>query len=212
MEPIIKASSNLPSNLQFILLLSIVLVLALLTIISHFVSLRKDKLRNDNQSAILSQISKTESQFSQLIELLYEKFANTLTLDIAANIIRLCYIRTTYTTVDKIISLVCDECNRKNGKIDTTKISIPLFEYTSNRYYEEAMFLNKLKCKNLPIDTYHSSKVSPEFISNTLLIIIERYDNNDKEAFRTHITTEIHSFFTTLANKNIMYLEKTLTL
>lgn len=139
-----------------------------------------------------------------LLDLLYERHANNLNLDIAVKIIEIVYERAFY----KILSSLSD-CFLK--KVDGVDFSVKCFEkeldgVIKNRYFSDVMVLNKMTCKGISLDL-HLLSVDPSNITKDIIIYIETIQ--DKDGWEMYKLTRrfLENYSTTLINKAQSKLE-----
>jgi hypothetical protein len=150
-----------------------------------------------------------------LIDLLYEKYANNVTLDIAKNIISLTYTKTKFIIRDKVIEMITTKSfYNENNILDTDKVITTLFEFVENRHCEDSMFLNKITCKDVKLDFYHRDLKQTNLLDNIKCALdalnIKKEELNKGFVFN-NITNHFNITYTTIINKTLMKLEEVLT-
>lgn len=186
-------------------------ILTIFTIFVIVTSIIKIKMDNKVTNKLIS----NEHKLGTLLDLLYSRFANNLSLDVAKDIIPLCYLRTKYVIRDKIISLLKTHSYNIDGKFDKAKFRFDLIEFINNRYYEDSMFLGKLSCKSVKLNFYHTDKVKPNEIIDSVCIFL---DTSDFKLTCTNASFQCLDFdaylnimFSTIINKTLIQLESMIT-
>lgn len=203
-DKILDHVSGLPSWMQFVILILIVLMLLLTTIL---------KARSDNK--VNSKLIHNEQKLGTLLDLLYARFANNLSLDVAKEIIQLLYIKNRFLVRDKIIDLLKFHNYEKDGKFNKFQFKYDLIEFINNRYYEDSMFLGKLTCKSIKLNFYHTQYVKPDYIIEQITTFLEISNfklicsNNSSSCI--NLDNHLNSFYQTITNKTLVQLEDLVT-
>jgi hypothetical protein len=202
-EKLITTMTGLPAWMQYSILVMFVLSIVFPII---FKAYQDNKMTN--------KLVDNEKKLGTLLDLLYARFSNNLSVDVAKEIITLTYVRTRYSIRDKIIELLK---NYNNDKEDTEKYKFKydLLEFINNKYYEDSMFLGKLSCKSIKLNFYHTEFIKPDNISDD----INNYLNHINFKLTCNITSSsckdleqyLSTLFQTLTNKTNLQLENIIT-
>jgi len=203
-DKVIDHLAGLPTWMQFTILLSFTLTLIITAVL---------KIRMDNK--VSNKLINNEQKLSTLLDLLYAKFANNLSLDVAKEIINLCYLGTRYKIKDKIIELLRNHNYLNEGKFNKYQFKYDLIEYVNNVYYEDSMFLGKLSCKSVKLNFYHTEKFKPEFIIDSISTFLETTNFKlvctNTSPGCNNIDTYLGTLFQTIINKTLIQLEDTIS-
>ncbi len=201
---VIDNITHLPSWMQFTILLLFTISLIIPTII---------KIKNDNK--ISGKLINNEEKLGTLLDLLYSKFANNLSLEVSKEIIKQRYLITKYLVRDKVIELLKSHNYNEEGKFNKIQFKYDLIEYINNIYYEDSMFLGKLTCKTIKLNFYHTSKIKPEFIIDNITSFIEisnfKLHCSNQGSSCTTLDIYLNTFFQTISNKTLLQLEDIIT-
>lgn len=199
--------SGLPNWMQF----TILIILVLTTVVSFIFKIRSDNKVVKEQMNVSAKLISNEHKFGTLLDLLYSRFANNLSIDVAKEIIPLCYLRTKYVIKDKVIALLKTHNYTPNGLFDKAQFKYDIIEFINNRYYEDSMFLGKLTCKSIKLNFYHNDKVKPEQIIDSISIFLETSNfklNCSMNNFQClEFGNYLDTMFTTIINKTLIQLE-----
>lgn len=199
-DKVINNIGGLPSWMQFTILILFTIMIVVPTI-WKIISEKKitDKLVNN------------ERKLGILLDLLYSKFANNLSVDVAKEIIALSYIRGKFIIRDKIIDLLKVHNYTIEGKFDKYKFKEDLNDFVRNKYYEDSMFLGKMTCKNIKLNFVHIEKIKSDYIVDNISSFLE--NSNFKLTCSLHDSTcnnldiYLSTFYQSIINKTLIELE-----
>lgn len=218
-----KELSTLANYLQgwmiFVLALLVVLIPVATEIIRQFRQSKKDLKFNEfterlynSQINIYTQLNtlvsvmgdankETFAKLNDLIDILYEKFANNITVLVAMDLLELVYIRSKLSIIDHVNDILCDTNNYKDGKLKIDRIEGTIKSYISNRYYQDSRFLNKLTCKGVELNIHIAHKVKPDELSNKLINLLSVLSDSTPDQIHREIKTYLTNYFMTLISK-----------
>jgi hypothetical protein len=135
------------------------------------------------------------------LEILYEKFANNLTLEIAKKYIELVFERTKSKILHKITDYLSNPKKfDENNEFKTSCLKKEFEEFVRNRYYSDIMDLNKTSCKNMSLDSF-MIQFNPEKTASDIIDFIE--ENRSRGSWDIYNLTKnyMETYYTTIINK-----------
>jgi hypothetical protein len=113
--------------------------------------------------------TKLHGTLEVLLDVLYERFANNVTYETSAKIIEITYNRSAHCIIDYLFRHHKLYTLENLDNIDD--ISDQLLSFISNVYYEDSMFLDKIKCKGISLNV-HLKQTKPREILEKIITII----------------------------------------
>ena len=207
LQDITKLAEKLPNWMIFI----VIILLILTPIITHIISIIKtNKSSSKTTSSIDKMLLYQEGQSKRLdilIDVLYEKYANNLTLETAKHIINMAYINLAYNIIEHVTIKIIDDRNYNNQGFTINKFKEETRVFIVNKYYETIMILNKMRCKGIALNLYLSNKINPNDVINEIFELLAENKDMAKFELNSCQTERIKSTFQTYINKTNSYLE-----
>ena len=219
MKDLTLLTDSLEPWMVFIIAMMLVLIPILTEVIRQVRQSRKDKTINtftsnlyNSQNNIFAQLHRvatiiessnkdTSHRMTELIDILYEKFANNITQVVAMDIIELVYSRTKLSILDAIGEAICLEDNYSEERFMINRIETTIRTHITNRYFQDERFLNKLTCRGIKLDFHLSKKMDMEDFSNKLLNLISISASESSDILYRQVRTFINNYFTTQISK-----------
>lgn len=198
---------DLPYWMIFILAI-LVIVVPVITDIVRQKRFKKyeDKYREVIDNLVINQDSLYRN-FNMLLDVLYDKYANNLTLEVSKQIIELVYTRTKNCIVNRIQDHLHDEDKYKDGKVDIEKIRSDIKMFISTKYYQDVMILNKMTCKGNKLSDHLSKHINHEEVTDKIIALITIYTSHNIYKACKHVRTDVDSYFNVLINKAKSFIE-----
>lgn len=152
-------------------------------------------------------IEELYSKLDVLLDLLYERYANNLSVDMSSKVIELVYERTYFKVLNFLTDYISNDKKYDENGLKVGCIRSDLSTTIRTRYYTDMMILNKMTCKNINLDL-HLVTVDSEVVINDILEFLQ--ENKDKRSWELHNSTKkfLESYFITLINKAQFKLEE----
>ena len=152
-------------------------------------------------------IEELYSKLDVLLDLLYERYANNLSVDMSSKVIELVYERTYFKVLNFLTDYISNDRKYDENGLKVGCIRSDLSTTIRTRYYTDMMILNKMTCKNINLDL-HLVIVDPEVVINDILEFIQ--ENKEKRSWELHNSTKkfLEAYFLTLINKAQFKLEE----
>ena len=189
--------SGLPDWMQFTILI--------LILIGFYGFLFYSNKRSKKTQEIASL---TGDKINQLLDVLYEKYANDLTAEVANNTIYIYYQVMKYNTMENILMKLYDKSNTDFTNEDSLKaFKEDLSVFIKNKYYETSLELGKMKYKGVPLNFYMTEKMFPNDIVEQVMNFIKCKRQYTNEKLFRELNTRINGIFDTYTNKTYKELE-----
>lgn len=188
---------------------TIVLVMLLSPFILELFKQKSQKRSNtkldDSIKLLINSINvgniKMNDRFESLIDILYERFANNITVPVAVEILDLVYNRSKLLILEEIHTNLDNRENYNNNEFRIGKFETNIKNFISNRYYMDCMTLHKLTCKGVTLDFHITKKVKHDDITNLILRCMGDNKNIPIEQIYREVKIILDIHFTTLTSK-----------
>lgn len=152
-------------------------------------------------------IEELYSKFDTLLDLLYERYANNLSVDMSGKVIELVYERTYFRVLNFLTDYISNDRKYDDNGLKVDCIRPDLSTTIRTRYYTDMMILNKMTCKNINLDI-HLVTVDSEVVINDIISFL--HENKEKRSWELHNSTKkyLEAYFITLINKAQFKLEE----
>ncbi len=203
----ISLLEGLPNWMIYTLALAVIITPLVLEILR---SARIKKESNQYKQVIDNLVINYEQlyeDFQMLLGVLYEKYANNLSLEVAKQVIELIYIRTRNCIIARVQDYLHDDSKYVNGYINPEVLKDDVEVFVSTKYYEDTMLLNKMTYKGKKLSVYLENQVSYKDISTKIISLITIYSGKSIYKSCTNIKHDITSYFSVLISKNKTFLE-----
>lgn len=152
-------------------------------------------------------IEELYSKLDVLLDLLYERYANNLSVDMSSKVIELVYERTYFKVLNFLTDYISNDKKYDENGLKVSCIHSDLSTTIRTRYYTDMMILNKMTCKNVNLDL-HLVTVDSEVVISDILEFLR--ENKEKRSWELHNSTKkfLESYFITLINKAQFKLEE----
>jgi len=190
---------SMPSWMVFVLA---ILIVVLPTILDFF---RQRRNKNTINQLVLNH-ELLYKNFNMLLDILYEKYANNLTLEVSKAIIELVYDKTKNCILTRMQEYIHDNNVYVEGTIDPAKIKEDLKLFISNKYYHDAMLLNKMSCKGHTLDKHLKTILYDDIVNKVISLLVIHSGTNTHRACAC-IKRDLDNYFTSLISKGKTHLE-----
>jgi len=158
-------------------------------------------------SSFKNYIEELYTKLDILLDLLYERYANNLSHDMANKIIELVYERTYFRILNLITEFSSSDRKYDEGGLKVSCIKSEIESLIRSRYYMDMMTLNKVTCKGISLNM-HLVALDPDIVINDIVRHLE--ENKEKRSWDMYLTTKkfLEAYFQTLINKAQFKLEE----
>lgn len=192
--------THLPNWMAFVIVALIIVVPFVSEIIRQVKNRGLINMLTDNQLEV-------NKNFNLLLDVLYEKYANNLTLEVSKHVIDLVYSRQMNTIKDRLQNYVHNKDYVVDGKVKIEAVKNDIGMLISNIYYQDIMILNKMTFQSyklsLPLQNIKYQEIIDKSVS-----LLNIYDLKDCARACINISKDLEAYYTRLINKSKAYLEE----
>lgn len=190
---------------------SMALLVILIPAISDLVKQWRYSNQNKKVNTVITNLVKNQEElyrnFNMLLDVLYEKYANNLTLEVAKYVIELVYNRMGNAVGHQVREYLHDTDLHVNGKIDVNKVKDDIDAMIKNGYYNDSMILNKMTYKGVSLDDHLTKHVKYEEVANNICTLISIYSSDNVVRTCAQVNSKINTYFQTLIGKGKTHFE-----
>jgi len=190
---------------------SLAMLIIIITVALDIVKQVRYSNQNKKVQLVINNLVKNQQElyknFNMLLDVLYEKYANNLTLEVAKYVIELVYGRIATSIGKQVRTYLHDTELYKDGKIEITKIKEDVHTLLKNTYFNEVMILNKMTYKGYSLDDHLINKVEYETIAEEICALISIYSSNNIIRTCEQVDFKIEVYFQTLISKGKTHFE-----
>lgn len=202
-------------GLPYWMIFTLAILVILVPVITDMVRQKRlKKYERDNREVIDNLITNQESlykNFTMLVDVLYDKYANNLTLEISKIMIELVYSRTKHCIIDKVQTIVYDEDRYTEGKLDIERVKSDIRIFISSKYFQDIMILNKLTCKGVKLSEHITAEINHKDVAAKVIALIESSQLRNKHRACKYIKHDMDAYFGVLINKAKSLIENKTT-
>lgn len=192
---------NLPAWMMFVLATLVILIPTILEIVKQY------RYNNQNKkiNKVIHDLAKNQEalykNFNMLLDVLYEKYANNLTLEVTKYVIELVYGRMANDISKHVREYIHNTDLYKDDKLDIHKIQEDILITVKNAYFNEIMILNKMTYKGITLDNHLKEQVDYETMSESICTLIAIHSSENIIKTCVQVGYKIEVYYRTLISK-----------